>query len=228
MIGHLDIGILKVVMDQVDLTIKELSLDAVLAPSPVSVDIGEPVVLVVKRPVGDDQLVVPRHLHLPAEPSVPHHSRLGTDHGARKGSRAPRLRICSPDGSVEEGDGAQVRILLGALQVDRRLHWLARVGALTNHPNDLLVVEADVGGEEALGRLLLSSGRRRGAVANLVALPIHIDAGDGELEGAHLPHHLINAKSHWKIAHHPSTHSLPIYGDLQILKANVFAPGRGR
>ena len=40
MIGHLDIGILKVVMDQVDLTIKELSLDAVLAPSPVSVDIG--------------------------------------------------------------------------------------------------------------------------------------------------------------------------------------------
>ena len=66
MTGHLDIGILKVVMDQVDLTIKELSLDAVLAPSPVSVDIGEPVVLVVKRPVGDDQLVVPRHLHLPS------------------------------------------------------------------------------------------------------------------------------------------------------------------
>ena len=51
MIGHLDIRILKVVMDQVDLAIKELSLDAVLAPSPVSVNIGEPVVLVVKRPV---------------------------------------------------------------------------------------------------------------------------------------------------------------------------------
>ena len=66
MIDHLDVRVLKVVMDQVDLTIKELSLDAVLAPSPVSVDIGEPVVLVVKRPVGDDQLVVPRHLHLPA------------------------------------------------------------------------------------------------------------------------------------------------------------------
>ena len=43
-----------------------------------------------------------------------------------------------------EGDGAQVRILLGALQVDKGLHWLARVGALTNQPDDLLVVEAEV------------------------------------------------------------------------------------
>ena len=117
MIGHLDIGILKVVIDQVDLTIKELSLDAVLAPSPVSVDIGEPVVLVVKRPVGDDQLVVPRHLHLPAEPSVPHHSRLRADHSARKSSWAPGLRISCPDGT-------QVRIRLGAHQVARGLHWL--------------------------------------------------------------------------------------------------------
>ena len=210
MTGHLDIGILKVVMDQVDLTIKELSLDAVLAPSPVSVDIGEPVVLVVKRPVGDDQLVVPRHLHLPAEPSVPHHSRLRADHSARKSSWAPGLRISCPDGGVVEGDGTQVRIRLGAHQVARGLHWLARVGALTNQPNDLLVVEADVGGEEALGGLLLRSGRRRGAVANLGALAVHVDASDGQLEGAHLPHHLVHAKSHWQIAHHPSTHSLQI------------------
>ena len=88
MIGHLDIRVLQVVMDQVDLSIKEPSLDAVLAPTPVPVDHGEPVVLLVERPVGDGQLVVPRHLHLPAKPSVLHHSRLGADHSVGKSSRA--------------------------------------------------------------------------------------------------------------------------------------------
>ena len=29
-----------------------------------------------------------------------------------------------------------------------------------------------------------------------------------KLEGAHLPHHLLNPKSHWQITHNPSTHSL--------------------
>ena len=45
-------------MDQVDLAIKELSLDTVLAPTPVPVDHGEPVVLLVERPVGHKRLVV--------------------------------------------------------------------------------------------------------------------------------------------------------------------------
>ena len=40
MVGHLDIRVLEVVMDQVDLAIKEPSLDAVLAPAPVPVDHG--------------------------------------------------------------------------------------------------------------------------------------------------------------------------------------------
>ena len=173
---HLDVRVLKVVMDQVDLAIKELSLDAVLAPAPVSVDHGQPVILLVEQPVGDRHLVVPRHLQLPAKPSVPHHSGLRADHGARKSSGAPAFRICCPDGGVVEGDGAQVRILLGASQVDRRLHWLDRVGALTDLSDDLLVVEAEVVGEEALGGLLFSSGRSRRAIADLVALPVHVDA----------------------------------------------------
>ena len=222
MVGHLDIRVLKVVMDQVDLAIKEPSLDAVLAAAPVPVDHGQPVVLLVERPVGDGQLVVPLHHHLPAQTRVPHNSWLGADHCGRESSRTPGLRICCPDGGVVEGDGTQVGILLGSSQVDRGLHWLARVGALTNRPDDLLVVEADVRGEEALGGLLLSSGRHRGAVADLGSLPVHVDASDGQLEGAHLPHHLLHAKSHRQIAHHPSTHSLQRWRLAPNLESKCF------
>ena len=63
-------------MDQVDLAIKELSLDAVLAAAPMPVDHCQRVVLLMEGAVGDVELLVPPHLHLPAQSSVLHNSGL--------------------------------------------------------------------------------------------------------------------------------------------------------
>ena len=191
------------VVDEVQLAIKELPLKAVFAPSPVGVDQGQPVVLLVERPMGEDHLVVPGHLHLPGQASVLHQTGLRAHHSARESSRTPGVRVSGPDGSVVEGELAQVFILLGASQVN----WGLR--GSSNDPDDLLVVEGDVVGEEALGEVVSNGGRRRGGVGDLVALAV--DQGvvlDDHLEGDHLPHHLVQPKSHGEIAHHSSPHSL--------------------
>ena len=132
------------VVDEVQLAVKELPLKAVFAPSPVGVDQGQPVVLLVERPMGEDHLVVPGHLDLPGQASVLHQAGLRTHHSARECSRAPGVRVSGPDWSVVKRELAQVFILLSATQVNRGLR------GSSNDANDLLVVEGDVVGEEAL------------------------------------------------------------------------------
>ena len=101
------------VVDEVQLAIKELPLKTVFAPSPVGVDQSQPVVLLVERPIGEDHLVVPGHLNLPGQASVLHQAGLRAHHSPRESSRTPGVRVSSPDGSVVEGELAQVFILLG-------------------------------------------------------------------------------------------------------------------
>ena len=98
------------VVDEVELAIKELPLKAVFAPSPVGVDQGQPVVLLMERPMGEDHLVVPRHLDLPGQAGVLHQAGLRAHHSARECSRAPGVRVISPDWSVVERELAQVFI----------------------------------------------------------------------------------------------------------------------
>ena len=191
------------VVDEVELAIKELPLEAVFAPSPVGVDQGQPVVLLVERPMGEDHLVESGHLDLPGQAGVLHQAGLRTHHSARECSRAPGVRVSGPDWSVVKRELAQVFILLSATQVNRGLR------GSSNDANDLLVVEGDVVGEEALGEVVSNGGRRRGGVGDLVALAVHQGVVlDDHLEGDHLPHHLVQPKSHGEIAHHSSAHSL--------------------
>ena len=95
------------------LAIKELPLKAVFAPSPVGVDQGQPVVLLVERPMGEDHLVVLGHLDLPGQAGVLYQAGLRAHHSARKSPRTPGVRVSGPDGSVVEGElcgGVKVNI----------------------------------------------------------------------------------------------------------------------
>ena len=109
------------VVDEVELAIKELPLEAVFAPSPVGVDQGQPVVFLMERPIGEDHLVVSGHPDLPGQAGVLHEAGLRTHHSARECSRAPGVRVSGPNWSVVERELAQVFILLSATQVNRGL-----------------------------------------------------------------------------------------------------------
>ena len=81
-------------MDEVQLAIKELPLKAVFAPSPVGVDQGQPVVLLVERPMGEDHLVVLRYLDLPGQAGVLHQQAgLRARHSARGSGSVAQIGV---------------------------------------------------------------------------------------------------------------------------------------